>query len=247
MSRQNKQMAAVQPKQPNQVSRRPRRNRVPRSLRNVLSTGRSTQVGSVISPVLTQLGIADIRRLTIGYVTGYSFVGNGTNGAANSVYFLPYSSGTPAWLIKGNAAGSSGTVPVLPSDSSIGATWVNDLLKHFARIKFNKVYICIDSLQPSTSNNMMIAIAPYRGSGISESSVPITFATAVVAANTIANVTSMKGAIPVGSWESKRIDATSFIAGGGGSMQNELKLLILLGMVLRQYIRLVVMYLILIC
>jgi hypothetical protein len=82
----------------------------------------------------------------------------------------------------------------------------------------------VDSLQPSTSNNMMAIVAPSRGGGGVTASSSYALATASVTANTVANVASMKGAFTVDSWESKCVEVTDFIAGGSGPQQNEFDL-----------------------
>jgi len=183
-----------------------------------------TQLGAVVRTRLTKMGLSDIRSHRVTWVIGYTYVGDGTKGTANSVYFLPISAGTPTWLIKGQAAGSSGQVPILASDPDLGATYVSDVEKHYARKIIRRMWLHVDSLQPSTSNNMMCVIAPSRGPGGGSYSIPITYATAAVTANTVANVSSMKGAKPVDSWESKTLDITEFIAGGSGVRQNEFEI-----------------------
>jgi hypothetical protein len=184
-----------------------------------------SQLGSVVRTKLSRLGLGDIKRLVMSWVAGYTYVGDGTNGTAASVYFLPASAGTPKWLVRGFVAGSSsGQVPIAGSDPDLGQAYIADVEKHFQRKIIRAMRLRLDSLQPSTSNNMMVVVAPSRGPGGTAASVPITYATAAVTANTVENVSSMKGSFPVDSWESKVCDITEFIAGGSGAKQNEFEI-----------------------
>jgi len=155
----------------------------------------------------------------MSWVAGYTFVGNGTNGAANAVLFQ---TATSTYLLRGYTAGSSsGQVPIVGADAQLGAAYVNDVEKHFARKVVKRMWIHVISLQPSTSNNMMAVIAPFRGGGGCEQAVFDVLATAGQVGNTVTNVTSMKGAFSVDSWQSKTVEITAFIAGGAGARQNE--------------------------
>lgn len=176
------------------------------------------QVGTVVRPSFVRAGMSDIRSHRIAWVAGYTYVGNGTDGTANSVYFKTVS-GT--WLIQGFGSGSSGQVPILASDADVGASYIKDVEKHYARKVIKRMWIHIASLQPSTSNNMMAVFGFSRGASAAAASIPITFATAAVTANSVANLTSMKGSVPLGSWESRSFEITEFIAGGSGGRQNE--------------------------
>jgi hypothetical protein len=170
---------------------------------------------------MTRLGISDIRSLRIAWVIGFTYVGNGVNGTANSVYF---NTASLTWIIKGMASGSSGQVPILDADTDVGQTYVKDIIKHFARKVVKRMWLHVDSLQPSTSNNMMAMIGVSRGPGGSVASIPITSATAAITSNTVGNVASMRGSFPVDSFESKTIEITDMIAGGSGARQNEFEI-----------------------
>jgi hypothetical protein len=167
--------------------------------------------------------VGDIKRLRIAWVAGTTWVGNGTNGTANSVYFL---TGSGTWIIQGFVAGAggSGQIPIASSDTDIGQAYVRDIEKHFARKVIRRMWIHVDSLQPSTSNNMMAVFGISRGPGGMSRSIPITAATAAITSNTVGNVASMRGAFVVDSWEHKTIDITEFIAGGSGPQQNEFEI-----------------------
>jgi hypothetical protein len=179
------------------------------------------QIGAVVSTRLTRLGLSDIRGLRVCWAMGFTFVGNGTNGTANSVYLETASS---TYLVKGLAANVSGYAPVADSDTDLGQGFLRDVLKHFARKVIKRMWIHVDSLQPSTANNMMAAIGVSRGPTGTTQSTPLSLATASVTANTVANVLSMKGAFTVDSWESKCVEITEFIAGGAGAKQNEFEI-----------------------
>jgi len=215
-----KQPGSSQKKQPG-----PKRQRVNNGVRNPgyqLAQSSQPQIGAVVSTKLTRQGISDIRSLRVAWVAGTTYVGNGTNGTNNSVYFET-ASGT--YLIRGwVAASSSGQFPVAMSDTDVGASYVADIMKHFARLRIKKLWLHVDSLQPSTSNNMMTVFAPSRGPGAVPFSYPVALATAAVTANTVPNVSSMKGAFTVDSWESKCVDITEYIAGGSGPRQDEFEI-----------------------
>lgn len=176
------------------------------------------QMGSVVRTRLTRNGISDIKTLRLSWVAGYTWVGNGTSGSAFSVYFQTASS---TWLIKGQGSGSSGQVPIAPSDPDVGQAYILDLEKHFTRKVIRRMWMHIDSLQPATTTNMMVVIGVSRGPGAAAFSIPITLATASVTANTVSNVASMAGSFVVDSWEHKTVDITRYIAGGSGAKQNE--------------------------
>lgn len=179
------------------------------------------QIGAVVRTRLTKSGISDIRGLRVSYVAGYTYVGNNTSGTNDAVLFQaknltlcnPYVAGV-----------SSGQVPIAASDPVLGATYISDLEKHFARKVIKKMWMHVDSLQPATSNNMMCVIAPSRGGGATPYTSFSPAATAPLAGNTVENVSSMRGAFPVDSWESKSADISEFIAGGSGAKQNEFEI-----------------------
>jgi len=191
--------------------------------RNLLRNPASEQVGAVVRTRLTKLGMSDIRSHRITWVAGYTYVGNGTNGTNNSVYYQTASS---TYLIQGFSTGSkiSGQVPILAGDPDIGQAYVADVEKHYARKVIRRMFIHVDSLQPSTSNNMMAVIGVSRGAGGAAESLPQALATAAVGSNTVANVSSMRDAFTVDSWEHRTVEITQFIAGGSGPKQNEFEI-----------------------
>jgi len=178
-------------------------------------------LGTVVSTRLIRTGMADIKGHRQSWLAGYIFVGNGTNGAANSVIFQTASK---TYLVSGKAvanAVSTGLVPIAPSDADVGQSYLSDISKHFARKIIKKLFIHVMSLQPSTSNNMMCVIAPFKGGSAAYNTYPIPLATAAETGNTVNNVSSMRGVVTVDSWETKSIDITGYIGGGSGARQNE--------------------------
>lgn len=181
---------------------------------------RTDQVGSVVRSRIVRTGVSDIKRLRLSWVAGYTYVGNGTNGLANTVYFRTASNGS-RWLATGSSNICSGQAPIASSDLDLGASYVSDIEKHFSRKVIRRMWVHIDSLQPSTSNNMVMCIGFTRGSGGLGGSLPSTAAGSTAAGNTFANVMSMRGSFPVDSWEHQTVDISEFIAGGTGPQQNE--------------------------
>jgi hypothetical protein len=157
----------------------------------------------------------------MSWIAGYTFVGNGTNGAVNAVLFQ---TATSTYILKAQGAGSSGFVPIVGSDAQLGAAYVNDVEKHYARKVIKRMWIHVRSLQPSTTNNMMAIIAPFRGGGGAEYAIFEVLATAAEVGNTLTQVSSMKGAFSVDSFQSKSVEITPYIAGGSGARQNEFDL-----------------------
>lgn len=178
-------------------------------------------IGTVVRTRLTRTGISNIRSMRLSWVAGFTYVGDGTAGTADAVYFM---TATSTWIIRGFAAASSGQVAIAASDRDVGQVYIEDIEKHFARKVIKKMWIHVDSLQPSTANNMMAVIGVSRGPNGVAFSIPITAATAAISANTVGNVSSMTCSFPVDSWEHKTVDITEFIASGSGSRQNEFEI-----------------------
>jgi hypothetical protein len=182
----------------------------------------SQQVGAVQRTRITRSGVSDIRKLRLSWVAGFTYVGNGTNGVANTVYFLTGSNGS-RWVAKGNSATVSGMVPIASGDLDLGAPYINDIEKHFSRKVIHRMWCHVDSLQPSTANNMMAIIGFSRGPGGFPASQPASVV-GTPAGNTVPNLSSMKGSFPIDSWEHKTVEITEFIAGGSGPRQNEFEI-----------------------
>jgi hypothetical protein len=161
-------------------------------------------------------------RHRVSWIAGYTFVGDGTNGAADNVFYQSaagtYLSGSAA------TAGTRGAMPILGGDTQLGATYVSDVEKHYARKVIRAMRLHVVSMQTSTANNMMCVIAPSRGCGLAETQVCSPLATAANVQQLFTNVVSMDDAMEVASFESKTLDITKYIAGGGGARQNEFEI-----------------------
>lgn len=169
---------------------------------------RFRSVGAGVSVSTRGIGMSDLINHRISYLTGYIYVGNGTLGATDSVYFVdPTVTDTVL-----------GVVAILPSDTLIGATYVADVDKHFARKVIKQCRLRLEPLFPSTSNSMSVIIGPLRGPATSSVSALKTDNTA---SNTYTNVLSLSGSKQCASWEDLEIDLTPYIAGGSGARQNE--------------------------
>jgi hypothetical protein len=157
--------------------------------------------------IRSKMGLGGFNNVTIGCLTGYVYVGNGTLGATDSIYTADPSL---TYTVTG------GGLPCTLADSQFGQTYVADIFKHFARKKVKKLSLEIASLNPSTSNSMVVNIAPHRGGDIL-----YTPKTDTTAANSQAGVMGASGAIQLASWQSAVMNFTPYIAGGSGPGQNE--------------------------
>jgi len=158
------------------------------------------------------VGMSDVKNHRISWLVGYVWVGNGTLGAQDSIYFVdPTKTDTVVpYATYGNG------VPIASGDSLVGATYASDVEKHYARKVVHRQILSLRSLSKNTGNGMVVVIACRRGAA--DIGQAKTDATAGMA---YTNVISMSGYKSAGSWEDLDIDATSCIAGGSGSQQNE--------------------------
>jgi len=171
----------------------------------------ATSAPAAMAGVLrTKMGISDIRDLDIGYLAGYTYVGNNTLGTNDEVYFLDQSA--TYTNIKG--------IPIEAGSAYWGQSYVTDVEKHFARKVVHRVEIELCSLNPSTSNSMVVNIAPHRGGCITTDSM----LSDTTAANSQAAVMGAQGQLQVASWQSAVLNLTPYIAGGTGPRQNEFDL-----------------------
>lgn len=174
---------------------------------------------------LPSIGLPSRLRATIGFVTGTVFVGNGTNGVANSVYFRV---ATGLNLAGDAAAGSAARcwMPAAPCDNNLGQTYMQDIMKHYTRLIIHKARVCLVSLHPSTANDCSVQLVVARGAGPAQQGKIQALATAGAVAAATADVLPMpeRSRITCASYESKDLDVTSFIAGGSGAKQNEFEI-----------------------
>jgi hypothetical protein len=160
--------------------------------------------------------MSDIRNHKVAWVVGYVYVGNGTLGATDSVYFV--TNDKLNVVVAGSTSGNFG-VPLLMGDTVFGTAYARDIAKHYARMHIRSARVHLISQLPSTSNSMTAVIAPYRGGGnIGDAS------TGTGAAADYGNVLSVSGSKNLASWESGSLDLTPYLAGGSGSDQREFQI-----------------------
>jgi hypothetical protein len=162
----------------------------------------------------TNVGMDDLRAHRISWLAGTTYVGDGTLGIADQVYFRP--AGQTTNVVPGNTG--SGMVPILAADTRIGQTYVSDIEKHYSRKVIRSLKLRLISLVPSTANSAMVYIGPVRGPGAAGDCITVTTATA---APTIANTLGMSNVQSAASWEHRTLDLTPYVAGGSGAKQNE--------------------------
>jgi hypothetical protein len=210
------QLAKTAGKKPKQKKQGRRRGARPDTLRN---NPDDDNMGAAVGLVNRRLGLSDIKKVRISWILGYTFVGSAADGVANSVYFLT----ADQTNIVGGASYSAGSgwVPIAGSDTKLGATYISDLEKHFARKVIHKQWMHVDSLHPTTQNDMMCAIAAGRGGNLCLPTEANVKATAGLQSNTLTAVSSVKDVLVVESYKSRSMDITHLIAGGSGPAQNE--------------------------
>jgi hypothetical protein len=163
-----------------------------------------------------KVGMTDLKSHRVSWITGYTYVGNGTIGATDEV-LMQLTSGS-SYV---NASAGSGVVPVLGSDTVLGKSYVSDVEKHFARKRITSCKLHLVSLQPSTANSMVAYVAPFRGPGPSGDTI---YGTGTTAGPVLADVLSSAGAKSAPSWGNLTLDLTPYIPGGSGPKQNEFAL-----------------------
>jgi len=154
-----------------------------------------------------KMGLPDMK-MKLSWQMGTVFVGNGTLGASGSVYFR-------------NLAGSiyvSG-VPVALNDSAtyLVPSYLQDVVKHFARLAVQKLRIRAVPIVSSTANSATLFIAPIRG-GQFFATAPVSDTTASL---TVGQMMTMKGVVGGAVYEEFGLDLTPYLAGGSGAKQNE--------------------------
>lgn len=196
--------------------RRPaRKTKAKGNFRNSNGVGR-VRVQGVSAPAAVSIkgmrvGLSDVMRHNISWLAGYIYVGNGTLGATNSVYYMD--------VTKTDCFTSP--VPILAAQTgtpAVGASYIQDVEKHYARKRINSQKLTLLPLFPSTANSMTTIVAPIRGS---QSADDTTATVGTGAGLSYTNVLSMTGSKQVASWEQLDLDLTTYIAGGSGSRQNE--------------------------
>lgn len=153
-------------------------------------------------------GMADLLRHRFSYQAGFIYVGNGTLGANDSIYFSPSAQTTTITPF----------VPIAPADATLGQAYIADLWKHYARKVYHgvRLFVVPIAASNSTATGVDIVIAPFRGGSI----VPIAKAD-TTAANATSSVIGMSGSRQFSAWLGCDMDLTAYIAGGSGAKQNE--------------------------
>jgi len=192
--------------QKRKTQKKGKRNNVPQ--KGGFATSRDL-VPAGVSVSTRGIGMSDLINHRVSYLTGYIYVGNGTLGATDSVYFIEP---TGTYTVCG------GPIAVVPSDPTVGASYVTDVDKHFSRKVVKRTFLRLEPLYPSTANSMSVIVGPLRGPAGSALSL---FKSDTTAANAYTNVLSLSGSVQAASWEDLIIDLTPYIAGGSGAKQNE--------------------------
>lgn len=169
-------------------------------------------LGASVFSMPMQAGMSDVRNHRLCWLVGYTYVGNGTLGATDSVYLADV---TKTYTVV-TVAASGSNVPIAPGDSVLGASYATDVIKHFSRMRVNDLKLAVVSLHPSTSNDMVAILAPQAG-GVNIGGISASTNAAIA----YSNVISMQGVASVPSWGSTIIELKSYIRGGSGAQQNE--------------------------
>lgn len=170
------------------------------------------QIGAAVSTSFKG-GMSDIKGHTLAWQAGSVYVGNGTFGTTDAVYFID--NATLGIVVP--------VVPVAFADAFVGKTYVSDIAKHFARVRIRRCRIMVVSLHPATTNDMVAYIAPIRGAAnLVEAARSVTPSTPT--AQTVGNVGAMDDRLEVSSYGSTMADWTKYIAGGSGAQQNEFQI-----------------------
>jgi len=173
----------------------------------VYTTGLGGQsVGAAIANNLVpRAGMSDIMRHRFAWLVGQVYVGNGTLGTTDQVYFEDRDANLYTYL-----------TPISPGDPYLGESYVTDVIKHYARKRVLSIRLYFVPEYPSTSNSMLVNLAPYRGGNF----VP-TITTSTTGAPSVAGVLGMQDNLSFTSWQSAMLDLTPYVAGGNGPSQNE--------------------------
>jgi len=198
----------------NSKSRRARSARLPS--RQKRRNGRRARPTNAVAAYLrgAAVGLPDMQSHNISWVAGSVYVGNGTLGVANSVYF-----GNTAGTTVFATAGRTPFVPIAAQDGNFGATYAKAIFELYRRVRYRAIRVHFIPLQSSTANNLTLTAAPIRGApGFHEvaaesAGTPDAFSQAAAM--------SMNGSQTRDSFEQLDLDLTPYIAGGSGAKQNE--------------------------
>jgi len=175
---------------------------------------RLPSMGNAVMIRTPQIGIPNLKNFKTSYVAGTVYVGNGTLGATNKVYYLLNDG---AHTLTGAAP-----VPIAPASADIGATYITAIEQLFRRKHYRELKVYFIALQSSTTNNLTLTVAPVRGPPDGPENVLLQLSTTTTAAQfTQSQLFSYNGVKTIDSFESTMLNLKPFIAGGSGADQCE--------------------------
>jgi hypothetical protein len=173
------------------------------------------QIGSAVRVRVPTVGMSDLIQHRITWVAGTVLVGNGTIGSANAVFMANQAAS------EGYDAGSGGGfwIPFAPADADVGATYAAAIMKLYRRVRIRRAAVHFRTIQSSTTNNLVVAVAPCRGPPGAAEIAGLSTTPNVV--QSLQNLMSVSGMQSCDSFENMSLDLTPYIAGGAGANQNE--------------------------
>jgi len=197
------------------------------------ATGSATlgsQIGAAVLPSANlKVGFKDFRDLEYSYICGTVYVGNGTVGAANQVFF---STNNPTRTIVYSGVASTtgqlcGFVPIAPADgdastgaTGVGSAYTRSLTQYFATQVYKRVILELIPTDPNTNDGMTVIVQPARGCY----SIGQTTNGSTAQANGAEACLTAKGSVWAPAWGGCKLDLTPYIAGGFGPKQNEFRI-----------------------
>jgi len=172
------------------------------------------QMGTAVVLRLPQVGIPNMKDQCFSYVAGSIYVGNGTLGATDKVYFSP-DAGT-------HTQTGAPFTPIAPASTDFGSAYILAIEKLFRRKTYKRLRVFFFPIQSSTTNNMTITVAPIAGPADYAEATNVALSTDTTATPaTQLMVMSFSGNTTVDSFEPTMIDLTQYIRGGAGAKENE--------------------------
>jgi hypothetical protein len=146
----------------------------------------------------------------VSWVAGGVYVGDGTLGAADNIYF---STADGTGIANQTTSSRTALIPVAGQDGNYGATYVKALFELYRRVRYRSIRVHFVPLQSSTSNNLTLTAAPVRGSpGYGEVVTPVTSGGTSLGTSQAA-VMSMTGSKTRDSFEQLDLELTSYCWG----------------------------------
>lgn len=243
----NVQVVVRQP-QSSVMVRPPRRARKGRVSSRGSNQSLSKQYTAIRPPVVNAfsvrslgIGLPDMP-LDVSYVAGYIGVGDGTGGGLqDNVAFVPSQNAFTGGAPSSATVFCARYVPVLPADCSslgsfvsqagFGTLYINDVMKHYSRVRYDRITLDVlpRGAGASTNGGITVAFAPFRGTmdggsavtASSPNSPYLCLQGGTGSSGTTVNLLGSKGSMQFPLFEPQRFDLTPYIAGGSGSRQNE--------------------------